>query len=75
MPDQPITQSPNHQTTILALGSYFKGTAFLQQCKELGCTVYLLTKEKYNMPIGPARALTKCFGCPKRMFSPTSPTP
>src|SRR5579871_334860 len=31
--------------TFLCLASYFKGNRFLEQCKALGCTVYLLTVE------------------------------
>lgn len=32
--------------TVLCLASYFKGAAFITTCKQLGCTVILLTKEK-----------------------------
>jgi hypothetical protein len=38
----------DHPTTILCLASYFKGNAFMQQCKALGSTVYLLTREKFK---------------------------
>ncbi|TAH50351.1 MAG: ATP-grasp domain-containing protein [Chloroflexota bacterium] len=61
---------PNHQTTILALGSYFKGTAFLQQCKELGCTVYLLTKEKYKDADWPRESIDEMFWMPETHVQP-----
>jgi len=32
--------------TVLCLASYFKGEAFIRACKNLGCGVILLTKEK-----------------------------
>lgn len=76
MPDQPIAQSresptiPNHQTTILALGSYFKGTAFLQQCKALGCTVYLLTKEKFKDADWPRESIDEMFWMPETHKQP-----
>ncbi len=37
-----------HQETpsILAIASYFKGSAFLRACKQRGCRVFLLTAEK-----------------------------
>lgn len=70
MPDRPITQAPNHQTTILALGSYFKGAAFLQQCKELGCTVYLLTKEKFKDADWPRESIDEMFWMPETHKQP-----
>ncbi len=60
----PITPSPHHPTTILALGSYFKGAAFLQQCKALGCTVYLLTKEKFKDAAWPRESIDEMFWMP-----------
>jgi biotin carboxylase len=36
----------SHPITILCLASYFKGGAFLQASKQLGCHVILLTAEK-----------------------------
>lgn len=61
---------PNHQTTILALGSYFKGTAFLQQCKALGCTVFLLTKEKYKDADWPRESIDEMFWMPETHVQP-----
>lgn len=63
-PNHPIAESSNHPTTILALGSYFKGTAFLQQCKALGCTVYLLTKEKFKDADWPRESIDEMFWMP-----------
>ncbi len=37
--------SPSKGRTILCLASYFKGNAFLEQCKREGCHVILLTLE------------------------------
>ncbi len=59
-----------HQTTILALGSYFKGTAFLQECKALGCTVYLLTKEKFKDADWPRESIDEMFWMPETHKQP-----
>ncbi len=70
MPDQPTNRPTDHQTTILALGSYFKGTAFLQQCKALGCTVYLLTKEKFKDADWPRESIDEMFWMPETHKQP-----
>jgi hypothetical protein len=54
----------DHPTTILCLASYFKGAAFLQQCKALGCTVYLLTKEKFKDADWPRESIDELFWMP-----------
>ncbi|MCC7161926.1 MAG: ATP-grasp domain-containing protein [Anaerolineae bacterium] len=59
-----------HNTTILALGSYFKGAAFLQECKALGCTVYLLTKEKYKDSDWPRESIDEMFWMPETHAQP-----
>lgn len=66
MPDQPT----NRPTTILALASYFKGTAFIQQCKAQGCTVYLLTKEKFKDADWPREAIDEMFWMPETHKQP-----
>src|SRR5581483_8900425 len=55
---------PDHPTTILCLASYFKGTAFIQECKNLGCTVYLLTKEKFKDADWPRESIDEMFWMP-----------
>lgn len=64
MPDQPTNSPSDRPTTVLALASYFKGTAFIQQCKELGCTVYLLTKEKFKDADWPRESIDEMFWMP-----------
>ena len=63
-------QTTNHPTTVLALGSYFKGSAFLQECKALGCTVYLLTKEKYKDSDWPRESIDELFWMPETHLQP-----
>lgn len=74
MPDQttnePTNQPATGPTTILALGSYFKGSAFLQQCKALGCTVYLLTKEKFKDADWPRESIDEMFWMPETHKQP-----
>ncbi len=70
MPDQPTNRPTDHQTTILALGSYFKGAAFLQQCKARGCTVYLLTKEKFKDYAWPRESIDEMFWMPETHLQP-----
>ena len=44
--------------TVVCLASYFKGTEFLRQCREQGCRVVLVVKEKLKdeaWPKGPER--------------------
>lgn len=65
-----IEQISSHPTTILALGSYFKGAAFLQECKALGCTVYLLTKEKYKDSDWPRESIDEMFWMPETHAQP-----
>ncbi len=40
-PGQP--EAPSAPTTILCVASYFKGNDFIDQCKQEGCRVLLLT--------------------------------
>lgn len=50
--------------TILCLASYFKGGAFLEACKEQGCHVILLTKEKLADEEWPWAAIDERFLMP-----------
>ncbi len=61
---------PDHPTTILCLASYFKGTAFIQECKNLGCTVYLLTKEKFKDADWPRESIDEMFWMPETHKQP-----
>jgi hypothetical protein len=61
---------PEHTTTILALASYFKGTAFIEECKNLGCTVYLLTKEKFKDAHWPRASIDEMFWMPETHKQP-----
>lgn len=54
----------DHPITLLCLASYFKGIAFLEQAKELGCTVYLLTKEKFKDAAWPRASIDEMFWMP-----------
>jgi len=50
--------------TVLCLASYFKGGAFLTACKELGCHVILVTKEKLADEPWPEDAIDERFLMP-----------
>ncbi|MGH2536578.1 MAG: ATP-grasp domain-containing protein [Candidatus Promineifilaceae bacterium] len=47
--------------TILCLAGYFKGEAFLEACKDLGCHVILITKEKLADEDWPMHAIDERF--------------
>ncbi len=50
--------------TILCLASYFKGGAFLEECKRLGCTVILVTTEDLQDEAWPRHAIDEFFAFP-----------
>lgn len=50
--------------TILCLASYFKGEAFLQQCREDGCHVILLTAQSLLSEPWPRDYIDELFGLP-----------
>jgi biotin carboxylase len=50
--------------TVLCLASYFKGEAFIRTCKNLGCDVILLTKEKLADEAWPWDAIDERFLMP-----------
>jgi hypothetical protein len=50
--------------TILGLASYFKGGAFLQACKRLGCRVLLLMKDSLAGEAWPWDAIDEVFRMP-----------
>ncbi len=51
-------------TTLLAISSYFKGEAFLQQAKREGCQVLLLTEEKIATENWPRESIDEVFLMP-----------
>ena len=55
----------SHPLTILCLSSYFKGVAFLQQCKQLGMTVILLTLDKNKDDPWPREVIDEFFHMPE----------
>lgn len=65
-----MVDQPAHKTTILALASYYKGTAFIEECKALGCTVYLLTKEKFKDADWPRASIDEMFWMPETHVQP-----
>jgi len=50
--------------TILCLASYFKGGAFLEECKRLGCHTILLTSQDLEHEAWPREAIDEFFVMP-----------
>ena len=50
--------------TMLCLASYFKGEAFLRQCRRDGCRVLLITVEKLRNEAWPREAIDEVFYMP-----------
>ena len=53
--------------TILCVSSYEKGQEFLRTCKNLGCTVYLLTVEKLRNADWPRDFIDEMFFMPEEL--------
>ncbi len=51
--------------TILCIATYFKGDAFLRECKALGCTVLLLTTDKLVGAEWPRDAIDEIHSVPR----------
>ncbi len=51
----------DRKVTVLCLASYFKGGDFLRACKQQGCHVILLTKEKLAEEAWPNEAIDERF--------------
>jgi len=60
--DQPVT--------ILCLASYFKGTAFIQAAKQLGCTILLITRESMAGEAWPREFIDEFFLMPRLQTLP-----
>lgn len=50
--------------TLVCLASYFKGSAFLQAAKRLGCTVILIAKEAFAQEAWPRDSLDEVYFMP-----------
>ena len=53
--------------TVLCVTSYEKGQEFLRTCKKLGCTVLLLTLEKFRNANWPREAIDEMFFMPPEL--------
>src|SRR5437868_14989395 len=51
--------------TILCIATYFKGDAFLRECKAQGCTVLLLTTDKLLGAEWPREAIDEIHSVPR----------
>ncbi|HLA99707.1 MAG TPA: ATP-grasp domain-containing protein [Anaerolineales bacterium] len=56
--------------TILCLASYFKGTAFIQAAKQLGCTLLLITRENMAGEAWPREFIDEFFLMPRLQTLP-----
>jgi hypothetical protein len=57
--------SDTRPLTVLCLASYFKGSAFLQQCKQLGMNVILVTIDKMKDEAWPRESIDEFFHMPE----------
>jgi hypothetical protein len=57
--------SDSHPLTVLCLASYFKGGAFLQQCKQMGLNVILVTIDKMKDEAWPRDSIDEFFHMPE----------
>jgi biotin carboxylase len=59
-----MPQSEAQPLTIVCLATYFKGGDFIRECKRLGCTVILITKEKMLLEDWPRESLDDLIAVP-----------
>lgn len=59
--------SATRPVTILCVSSYEKGQEFLRTCKEMGCTVLLLTVEKLRNANWPRESIDEMFFMPEEL--------
>ena len=50
--------------TLVCLASYFKGVAFMQAAKQLGCQVILIAKESFKDEAWPRESLDEIYFMP-----------
>ena len=59
-----MSQTDNRPLNIICLATYFKGTDFIRECKEHGCKVVLITKEKMLREDWPRESLDDLIAVP-----------
>lgn len=59
-----MTVSNSHPLNIICFATFFKGGDFMRECKEAGCNVILVTKEKMLHEDWPRDALDEVFALP-----------
>src|SRR5919106_816364 len=59
-----MSQTSNRPLNIVCLATYFKGTDFIRECKEHGCNVVLITKEKMLREDWPRESLDDLIAVP-----------
>ena len=59
-----MSQTSNRPLTIVCLATYFKGADFIRECKEHGCNVVLITKEKMLREDWPRESLDDLIAVP-----------
>src|SRR5215203_4846930 len=59
-----MTQIEKRPINIICLATYFKGTDFVRECKEHGCNVVLITKEKVLNEDWPRESLDDLIAVP-----------
>ena len=59
-----MAQTSNRPLNIVCLATYFKGADFIRECKERGCNVILITKEKMLREDWPRESLDDLIAVP-----------
>ena len=59
-----MSQTLNRPLNIICLATYFKGADFIRECKEHGCNVILITKEKVMREDWPRECLDDLIAVP-----------
>jgi biotin carboxylase len=59
-----MPKPPDNPLNIVCLATYFKGVDFIRECKELGCHVVLITKEKMLNEDWPRESLDDLIAVP-----------
>ena len=59
-----MSESEARPLNIVCLATYFKGGDFIRECKRLGCSVILITKEKMLQEDWPRNSLDDLIAVP-----------
>src|SRR5919112_771993 len=59
-----MSQTSKRPLNIVCLATYFKGAEFIRECKEHGCNVVLITKEKMLREDWPRESLDDLIAVP-----------